>query len=209
MKLKKIKYLIGALVLSIVVFSLNPVQAGFDISVSAGVSGFGIIAVAADVLGETDGEFTAVAAEYGLLTGDFALGFDIHSQNFGLRIEGLFGYYKYTVFEIPNTAYAMVMVAAEPYIRIGDIILGIGGGFFWGLNWEDVLGITVSPYHSLRGFGLWPMIGFRGDSDIVELNFRFKWHYFIDQNARDFEESEKLTNDYIFLIRLSFFITII
>lgn len=177
-----------------------------------GLSGTSFAVFLAESILDTKGEIMEAAADYGLLTGEIGGSLDFNVKYLGLRLEGLAGYYKYKVFDLPNTAYVMYLIGAEPYVKIGPVILGGGAGLFYGYLWRELLGYEVSPYREHRGFAVWGTVGLKFKS--AELNMRVRWHHFseIDEDAlQEYEgdDYEKLSDDYVFVLRFCYFLTIL
>lgn len=155
-----------------------------------GLSGTSFVIFLLDLAAEADGKVVETAGEYGLLTGEFGVAADFRFLTFGVRLEGLFGYYKYNVFEFPNTSYTMLMCGVEPYLYLDGLIFGVGSGVFYSVMQEEFLNIQVSEGESFTGSGFWVSSGFELDENL-ELNFRVRWHHFyrgkeIDQSLDDY-----------------------
>lgn len=202
------------LVILIALFVLLPKASYSELTIApfAGLSGTSFAVFLAESLLDTKGEIMEAAADYGLLTGEIGVSLDLNARYLGLRLEGLAGYYKYKVFDLPNTAYVMYLAGAEPYVKIGPVILGGGAGLFYGYLWRELLGYEVSPYREHRGFAVWGTAGLRFKT--VELNMRVRWHHFseIDEDALqeyEGEDYEELSDDYVFVLRFCYLLKIL
>ncbi len=185
---------------------------GFNIAPFIGLSGTSFAIFFAETVLDTKGEIVEAAGDYGLLTGEIGGSLDFNLKYIGIRLEGLAGYYKYKVFDLPNTAYMIYMVGAEPYLKIGSLILGGGAGLFYGYMWNELLGYEISPYREHRGYAAWGTIGLKYKS--VELNMRLRWHHFSKIDEMELEEYEgedyeEFTDDYVFVLRFCYFLKIL
>jgi hypothetical protein len=205
------KYLLICFLLSVFLFPRDS-YSEFNIAPFVGLSGTSFAVFLAETVLDADGKIVEAAGEYGLLTGEIGGSLDFNVTYLGLRLEGLAGYYKYKVFDLPNTAYMMYMVGAEPYVKIGPVILGGGAGLFYGYLWHELLGYEASPYREHRGFAVWGTTGLKFKS--VELNMRVRWHHFseIDEEKLqeyEGEDYEDLSDDYVFVLRFCYFLKIL
>ncbi|PKL14926.1 MAG: hypothetical protein CVV50_01830, partial [Spirochaetae bacterium HGW-Spirochaetae-6] len=105
------------------------------------------------------------------------------------------GYYKYNVFDIPNTSYTMLSAGVEPYLYLDGLILGAGSGIFYSVMQQEFLNIQVSEGESFTGSSFWISSGFELDESL-ELNFRVRWHHFYRGN-----EIDKSLDDYVVVAR--------
>jgi len=113
------------------------------------------------------------------------------------------GYYKYRVFDQPNTAYSIFMAGIEPYMKFDSFSLGMGLGIFSGVMWDEVLGIEVTSYRDHNGYSAWGSIGW-GYDDIFELNTSIRWHHFTDINNKKLSPEEELSDDVIVVVKAIF-----
>jgi hypothetical protein len=202
------------LVISIALFTLLPKASysEFNIAPFIGLSGTSFAIFFAETVFDTKGEIVELAGDYGLLTGEIGGSLDFNLKYIGIRLEGLAGYYKYKVLDLPNTAYMIYMIGAEPYLKIGTVILGGGAGLFYGHMWSEFLGYELSPYREHRGFAAWGTIGMKYKS--VELNMRLRWHHFSKIDEGELEEYEgedyeEFTDDYVFVLRFCYFLQVL
>jgi hypothetical protein len=202
------------LMIFVALFTLLPKASYSELNIVPfiGLSGTSFAVFFAETVLDAKGEIIEAAGEYGLLTGEIGVSLDFNLKYIGIRMEGLAGYYKYKVFDLPNTAYMIYMVGAEPYLKIGTIILGGGAGLFYGYMWNEFLGYEISPYREHRGFAAWGTIGMKYKS--VELNMRLRWHHFSKIDEGELEEYEgedyeEFTDDYVFVLRFCYFLNVL
>ena len=154
----------------------------------------------ADVLFELDGKLIESAGEFGILTGELGLSIDIDLTYIGVKLTGLMGYYKYRVFDLPNTAYSIFMGGVEPYLKFEPLTLSCGMGLYRGSMWDEILGIDITTYKSHRGYSAWVSGGLIF-SDNFELNAALRWHHFTEVDNKKLSPDEELSDDAIIIIK--------
>lgn len=184
-------------------------HAGVSLGGFAGLSGTSAAIFFIDAITDSEGDVVDSASDYGLITGELGVSVDVQIYHLGIRAEALAGYYKYRVFDLPNTAYSMYMAGVEPYVSFGQngtgSLIGAGFGMFTGEQWDEILGQQVEAYKSHRGYALWAMLGYRWPN--LEFNIRVRYHRFTHINEIELatyegDDYEKLTGDAVFVLRI-------
>ncbi|TAL38519.1 MAG: hypothetical protein EPN93_04725 [Spirochaetes bacterium] len=176
----------------------SPARAGLTIEPFAGLSGTSFAIFMLDVLLDADGEIAKEAGDSGLITGELGLTVEAGSEAGGIRFEGLVGYYKYRVFDPPATAYYMFMAGVEPYIGLGGLYLGAGGGLFKGAMWTEVLGEAEASNRYHGGWAAWGTVG--GIAGGFDLSARVRYHRFTSIEGVRPRDSE-FHDDWVVVIR--------
>ena len=149
-----------------------------------GISGTSFIIFLVDVILDADGEVVKSAGEWGLLTGEIGVSFDIRFYHFGIRPEALIGYYKYQVLKIPNTSYTIFHAGMEPYFYFEGFNLGLGTGVFFGIWQQDFLDEQISDGQKLNGISFWFSLGIETGKH-GEVTARLRLHHFNELNLND------------------------
>jgi hypothetical protein len=195
----------------VIIIGVKPSFAGVNLEFFAGLSGtsFGE-AVIESILEDEDDEDDNVgeeAEENGIITGEIGLSLDFSTDFFGVKLSGIYGFYKYKSTTTDNTAYTMLLAGVEPYLRINSFTYGIGYGVFTGTQWDEYGEIQISEDKSHKGYAIWASAGFEHEYYLI--SFALRYHKFTEINEMLLVGNEELSSDIVFIAKITYRIPVI